>query len=221
MPRKPRDFAPGVALHVTRRGHNRTECFFTQEDRALYLSLLVRLAVETRCRIHAYVLMSNHVHLLLTPHAPESCANLMKNLGQNHVQRINSRRGRTGTLWEGRFWSCPVTAERYVLACYRYVELNPPRAGMFARGEFELGPAAALTLPQTAVVQREGFAYAYRVDGNGRVAQTKIGVGRRVGDRIEVTQGLEPDTQVVASGTGFLADGDLVRVVPAGPVANR
>ena len=74
--------------------------------------------------------MTNHVHLLVTPHAPDSCGKLMKNVGQNHVQRINSRRRRTGTLWEGRYWSCPVTTERYILACYRYVELNPPRAGM-------------------------------------------------------------------------------------------
>jgi RND family efflux transporter MFP subunit len=108
-----------------------------------------------------------------------------------------------------------------------YVDLpvspdSPARAGMFARGEFDLGRATALTLPQTAVVQREGFAYAYRVEpGGNRVAQTKIGVGRRVGDRIEVTQGLEPDAQVVATGTGFLSDGDLVRVVPPGTVANR
>ena len=74
--------------------------------------------------------MTNHVHLLVTPHTPYSCAKMMKNVGQHHVQRINSRIGRTGTLWEGRFFSCPVTTERYVLACYRYIELNPPRAGM-------------------------------------------------------------------------------------------
>ncbi len=107
-----------------------------------------------------------------------------------------------------------------------YVDLpiaatNPARPGMFARGEFDLGRAPALTLPETAVVQREGFAYTFRVDGNSRVVQTKIGVGRRVGERIEVTQGLDPDAQVVASGAGFLADGDLVRVVSPGTVANR
>jgi RND family efflux transporter MFP subunit len=106
-----------------------------------------------------------------------------------------------------------------------YVDLpvsddSPARAGMFARGEFELGRASALSLPQTAVVQRDGFSYAFRVEPNGRVAQTKIGVGRRVGDRVEVTEGLEPDVQVVASGVGFLSDGDLVRVVAGSvPVA--
>jgi RND family efflux transporter MFP subunit len=99
-----------------------------------------------------------------------------------------------------------------------YVDLpvdpaSPARAGMFARGEFELGRTPALSLPQGAVVQREGFAYVFRLEADNRVVQTKIAVGRRVGDRIEVTDGLAPDAQVVASGAGFLADGDVVRVV--------
>lgn len=94
------------------------------------------------------------------------------------------------------------------------------RAGMFARGEFLLGDASALTLPQTAVVQREGFAYVFRVQPDSRVAQVKVTLGRRVGERVEIVEGLPPDAQVVASGAGFLADGDLVRVVPA-PVAQR
>ena len=103
-----------------------------------------------------------------------------------------------------------------------YVDLpvgdgTPARAGMFARGEFELGRADAISLPQTAVVQRDGFSYAFRVEPNGRVAQTRIGVGRRVGDRVEVTDGLAADAQVVASGVGFLSDGDLVRVVSGAP----
>ncbi len=96
-------------------------------------------------------------------------------------------------------------------------EASPARAGMFARGEFDLGRASALSLPQSAVVQRDGFAYAFRLEGGNRVARIKIGVGRRAGDRIEVTDGLAADAQVVASGTGFLADGDVVRVVPAAP----
>jgi RND family efflux transporter MFP subunit len=101
-----------------------------------------------------------------------------------------------------------------------YVDLpatadSPARAGMFARGEFDLGRTPALTLPQTAVIQREGFAYAFRVGPDNRVSEVKIGIGRRVGDRVEVTQGLDESAQVVASGAGFLADGDLVRVVPA------
>jgi RND family efflux transporter MFP subunit len=87
------------------------------------------------------------------------------------------------------------------------------RAGMFARGSFELGKTNALTLPQTAVLQREGFSYAYRVGPDSRVSQVKVDVGRRIGDRVEIVSGLTPDMRVVASGVGFLADGDLVRVV--------
>lgn len=89
------------------------------------------------------------------------------------------------------------------------------RAGMFARGEFEVGSGQALTLPQTAVLQREGFSYVFKVGADHKVQQAKVSVGRRVGDRIEISAGLEPDARVVAQGAGFLGDGDLVRVVDA------
>lgn len=100
-----------------------------------------------------------------------------------------------------------------------YVDLPKPggaRAGMFARGEFELGRGTALTLPQSAVVMREGFSYVYRIQADNRVSQVKVSTGRRVGDRVEITDGLEPEARVVASGAAFLADGDLVRIVEAG-----
>ena len=90
------------------------------------------------------------------------------------------------------------------------------RAGMFARGAFELGRGPALTLPQSAIVTREGFAYAFRIEPESRVTQVKIGTGRRLGDRVEVTSGLSADDQVVASGAGFLPDGDVVKVVSEG-----
>ncbi len=99
-----------------------------------------------------------------------------------------------------------------------YVDLpapGPARAGMFARGEFEIGSGQALTLPQTAVLLRDGFSYVLRVDNDSRVAQTKVTVGRRAGDRVEITGGLDAKARVVASGGGFLADGDTVRVVEA------
>ena len=102
-----------------------------------------------------------------------------------------------------------------------YIDLpadSPVKAGMFARGEFELGRAPALTVPQSAVVLREGFAYIFRLEGESRVAQAKVSVGRRAGDRVEITGGLEPQVAVVAGGAGFLADGDPVRVVDARPV---
>lgn len=102
-----------------------------------------------------------------------------------------------------------------------YVDLpagSPARAGTFARGQFDLGAAPALTLPQSAVLLREGFSYVFQLESGDRVLLTKVGVGRRVGDRIEILEGLKPDAKVVASGAGFLADGDVVRVVAA-PVA--
>lgn len=103
-----------------------------------------------------------------------------------------------------------------------FVDLPTPgtlKAGMFARGEFELGSSAALTLPQTAVLLRDGFSYVFRVQPDGKVAQTKVQVGRRSGERIEIVSGLEEAARVVATGAGFLGDGDLVKVVAAAPTA--
>ena len=130
MPRTARLVVPDLTVHIVQRGHDRHECFFEESDYRAYLDYLAEFAAKFACAVHAYCLMTNHVHLLVTPHASDSCAQMMKNVGQQHVQRINSRRQRSGTLWEGRFYSCPVTTERYVLACYRYIEMNPPRAGM-------------------------------------------------------------------------------------------
>jgi putative transposase len=130
MPRGARVIYPNVAVHVTQRGNNRGRCFFSDGDRLAYLRLLRQFAASSECALHAYCLMPNHVHLLLTPQSRESCAALMKSLGQHYVQHVNRVQGRTGTLWEGRFWSSVCAAERYVLACYRYIELNPVRAGL-------------------------------------------------------------------------------------------
>src|SRR5687768_15698814 len=130
MPRVARAVQPGLSLHVVQRGINRQQCFFADSDYQAYLQYLGRFAREFDCEVHAYCLMSNHAHLLLTPHRQDSCALLMKNVGQHYVQKVNRRLERTGTLWEGRFKSCVVGSESYVLACYRYIELNPVRAGM-------------------------------------------------------------------------------------------
>jgi len=102
-----------------------------------------------------------------------------------------------------------------------YVDIkqaHDAKAGMFARGEIQLGQSGALTLPQTAVQMRDGFHYVYRVGADNKLSETKVGVGRRAGDRIEITGGIDTSQKVVASGVGFLADGDIVRVVDA-PVA--
>ena len=135
MPRVARSILPDYPLHVVQRGINRADCFFQDSDYLAYLRDLRAFSERFGCSLHAYCLMTNHVHLLLTPHAQDACAWLMKQLGQCHVQRINRRLERTGTLWEGRFRSCLVASDNYVLACYRYIELNPVRAGMVTHPE--------------------------------------------------------------------------------------
>jgi putative transposase len=130
MPRRPRLSLPGIPWHIIQRGNNRAACFHAEEDYQFYLHYLKEFADKFGCAIHAYVLMTNHVHLQLTPSKVDSAALMMKHLGQRYVQYINRTYRRTGTLWEGRFRSCLTQTEDYVLACYRYMELNPVRAGM-------------------------------------------------------------------------------------------
>ena len=130
MPRRGRIMLTGVPVHVIQRGNNRSACFVTDEDRAFYLFHLGSALERFGCELHAYCLMTNHVHLLLSPSRPESCALLMKHQGQLHSQYFNKLYKRTGSLWEGRFRSCLVQSENYLLTCYCYVELNPVRAGL-------------------------------------------------------------------------------------------
>lgn len=130
MPRRARLVLPDVTAHLVQRGNNRAPCFHSEQDRSHYLFQLRRLSAPSGCAVHAYCLMTNHVHLLVTPEKAESCAKLMKQLGQLHTQYVNRVYRRTGTLWESRFKSCLVQSEHYVLECYRYIELNPVRAGM-------------------------------------------------------------------------------------------
>lgn len=130
MPRPPRFDLPGVPYHVIQRGVNRAACFFGDVDRRYYLKLLARFAASRGCAVHAYVLMGNHVHLLLTPAEKGALAALMQDLGRSYVRVINAIHERTGTLWQGRFKSSVVDSERYFLVCQRYIELNPVRAGL-------------------------------------------------------------------------------------------
>ena len=130
MPRTARLVLPDVPLHVVHRGHNRCDCFFRPLDYRNYLRYLKVFAAKHACAVHAYCLMTNHVHLLLTPARADSCALLMKQVAQCYTQTVNKSLGRSGTLWEGRFHSCVVPTELYILTCYRYVELNPVRARM-------------------------------------------------------------------------------------------
>ncbi len=130
MPRLPRIDAPGIAQHVIQRGNNRQIIFKANEDFAAYASWLREYSIEYGVDVHAWVFMSNHVHLLLTSHQPSGVSKLMQSIGRCYVQSFNRKYLRTGTLWEGRFRSCIVESSSYLLECYRYIELNPVRAGM-------------------------------------------------------------------------------------------
>jgi REP-associated tyrosine transposase len=130
MPRPARLCVPGIPFHVVHRGNDRKPTFFSQEDYQAYLDLLVRSCKRYATTVHAYVLMTNHIHLLMTSTLADGISRTMQFLGSNYVRRINERYERTGTLWEGRFKSSPVDTEFYCLACYRYIELNPVRAGI-------------------------------------------------------------------------------------------
>jgi len=130
MARVLRIASAGVPLHVIQRGNNRGPCFLSAEDHRLYLTYLAGAALDCGCSVHAYVLMTNHVHLLLTPRADRGVSRMMQQLGRRYVRRFNERHERTGTLWEGRFRSSVIGDERYLLACHRYIDQNPVRAGL-------------------------------------------------------------------------------------------
>ncbi|TZF82924.1 transposase [Cognatilysobacter lacus] len=132
MARLPRLDLPGIPQHVVQRGNDRQPCFARDEDYQHYRQELGEAALKHGCELHAYVLMTNHVHLLVTPSTPGGVSRMMQAIGRRYVACFNSRYRRTGTLWEGRFKSALVDSDRYVLACYRYIELNPVRAHMVA-----------------------------------------------------------------------------------------
>jgi len=130
MPRRARIAVPGNPWHIIQRGNNRSTCFYADADYQYYLHTLGQQAGKYQCSVHAYVLITNHVHLLITPREEDSASLLMKHLGQRYVQYINRTYRRSGTLWEGRFKSCLAQEETYLLTCYRYIELNPVPANM-------------------------------------------------------------------------------------------
>lgn len=132
MPRTARIRSANTTFHIVQRGNNRNTTFFHADDFHTYTNLLVTACDRYGCKLHAYVLMTNHVHLLMTSGDRDSISKTMQYTSGNYVRTINDRDARTGSLWEGRFRSSPVEADSYCLACYRYIELNPVRAGMVA-----------------------------------------------------------------------------------------
>jgi putative transposase len=132
MARLGRYFLPDQPLHVIQRGNNRAPIFFADNDYALYRAWLAEAARYYGCVVHAYVLMTNHVHLLVTPAEADALPRTMQSLGRRYVRHVNDAYERTGTLWEGRYRAAPIDAEDYFLACCRYIELNPVRARIVA-----------------------------------------------------------------------------------------
>ena len=130
MARLPRIVIPDEPLHIMHRGNNRQDIFQREEDYFRFLDDLKTSLKQYDCDLHAYVLMTNHFHLLLTPHTVKALSGLMQSIGRRYVRYVNSEYNRSGTLWEGRFKSSLIDSERYLMTCYRYIEENPIRAGM-------------------------------------------------------------------------------------------
>ena len=161
MARLPRIVVPGQPLHIVQRGNDRNPVFFTEMDYRVYLDVLNEVSHRYGCAIHAYVLMTNHVHLLMTPLSKDGASRCMQMLGNKYVRYINGAYRRTGTLWEGRFKSALIDSDHYLLTCYRYIELNPVRANMvLLPGDYRwssyhynaLGQADALVKPHSGYV---------------------------------------------------------------------
>jgi putative transposase len=132
MARLPRLTIPGYPHHIIQRGNNRQPIFAGEGDYQTLLSMVEEKARESGVALHAYVLMSNHFHLLATPSSVEAIPQLMQSVGRRYVRYFNQRQGRTGTLWEGRYKSTLIQSDRYLLACMAYIDLNPVRAGLVA-----------------------------------------------------------------------------------------
>lgn len=128
MARLGRFFVADQPLHVIQRGNNRQAIFFADEDYVLCRRWLAEAADAYGCAIHAYVLMTNHVHFLLTPKKKNSLPRMMQSLGRRYVRHINDAHERTGSLWEGRYRAAPIDADDHFFSCCRYIELNPVRA---------------------------------------------------------------------------------------------
>jgi putative transposase len=132
MPRKPRFYLSGVPAHIVQRGNCRQATFFDDADYTRYLGWLREGAMREGCAIHAYALMTNHVHLLVTPQDAGAISRLIQFVGRRYVTYVNDCYARSGSLWEGRHKGCVISSDGYLLACMRYIELNPVRAGMVA-----------------------------------------------------------------------------------------
>lgn len=177
MPRKPRFNLPGIPQHVIQRGNNREPCFYAEEDYRRYLDELKDVSEKYDCRVHAYVLMTNHVHLLITPMIENGISQMMQALGRRYVYYINKTYSRTGTLWEGRYKSSLIDSDCYLFTCMRYIELNPVRAAMVEHpGDYKWSsyPANAQGNPDPLIEMHPLY------NGLGNVAENRLAAYREL-----------------------------------------
>lgn len=130
MARKPRFYLKGIPCHIVQRGNNRQACFFGLDDFGFYMHCLEKALQRYAVQLHAFVLMTNHVHLLMTPQDSDGISRVMQSVGRDYVRYFNNQYQRSGTLFEGRHKSSLIDSDRYFLQCHRYIELNPVRAQM-------------------------------------------------------------------------------------------
>ncbi len=172
VPRQARLMLPDVPIHIIQRGNNRQDCFFGEDDYLHYLQWLGLYSRHNECRIHAYVLMTNHIHLLTSAATVTSAAEMMKALGQRYVQYVNRTRRRTGTLWDGRYRSCLTQTDTYFFACHRYIEMNPVRAKMVGHpAEYRWSSYRANAQGEDNTILQPHAAYD-ALDANQRARQT-------------------------------------------------
>ena len=211
MPRRARLSLPGIPWHIIQRGNNRSVCFHAEADYQYYLHYLQEFAARFGCAVHAYVLMTNHVHLLITPSRENSVGLLMKHLGQRYVQYINRTYQRTGTLWEGRFRSCLTQSEGYLLACYRYIELNPVRAGMVMKPQdyrWSSYHANGLGKANALVTAHEEYGRLGRTEGERREAYRAL-------FRAHVDEALVDEIRGATNGNYALGDAKFQKQIEA------
>ncbi len=135
MARLPRIVIPNQPLHIMHRGNNRQDIFESEEDMLRIKDDIKESLLKSKCKLHAYVIMTNHLHLLLTPADKEQLAIFMQSMANRYVRYFNASRQRTGTIWEGRYKSCLIDSENYLFVLYKYIELNPVKAGMVKKVE--------------------------------------------------------------------------------------
>jgi putative transposase len=161
MPRPPRHFVPGYPAHLVHRGNNRQDIFHCDGDFRFLWKCLKESSQDFEVAVHAYVMMSNHIHLLVTPRDASAVSKTMHCAARRYAGYYNNRYARTGTLWEGRFHAALIPTDRYLLACHRYIDLNPVRAGIVQGPElypwsshraYRFGSVDPLVTPHTRVI---------------------------------------------------------------------